>query len=268
MNAHYLIVQCLEYKDFYLLDKILNLDVLVPEILARLHDILFCAAQQRLPANHAILNHVTRYNTHHHIIHESVFQRLQEGSYSEVRESLRVVQEKVRNAKIEQDIVTIMESGRWTPAFLSLLCIYFGKSFHLWGGYYETTSVFFKTATRAIIHYFQSASHMKLVQSPNDISPRDILAICLSRPTKEPIIYFPSEEESPSNDTEVKQEDMDVAEAKESEIAGTKRSVASPIETQLEKKAKSARSFAAKRKKPEDVSPDLTHRKVHETGSV
>ena len=258
MNTHYLIVQCLEYKDLYLLDKIMNLDVLVPEILARLHDILFFAAQQRLPANHPILNHVTRYNTHHNIIHESVFRRLQEGSYSEVRESLRVVQEKVRDAKIEQDITTIMESGRWTPAFISLLCVYFGKSFDLWDAYYNMTSVFFKTAMRAIIHYFQSASHMRLVQSPDKISPRDILAICLSRPTKEPILYFPSDDFVVPN--------TDNAEAKEDVVE--KRGPEPTIEVHEDKKPKTERTIERKRKSETIVSGDPIKWQVLDTGEV
>jgi len=190
MNAHFLIAQCMKHDDQDLLDLILNLDFMMPEVLSMMHDIFVYIKHHKLSPTHPIHQQFSRINEVYNIVSDTILQTNQILAIRTAINQLSLQMRHIQSATFTEGIIQKQADIRqWTPEFICIMCIYYHIPSPVWYSILEQTRAPFKSSCRAIALYFHN-KEVAVMYHQNDITPREIFALCQSNPSRAPINYL------------------------------------------------------------------------------
>lgn len=190
MNAHFLIAQCLKDDNQDLLYLILDLDAMIPEVLAMMHDIFAYITHHRLAAAHPIHQQFLRINEIYNIVSNTIIRmrdlRAIRASINDLATQLR----QLRSGSHPDDVIEHLPNiDFWTDEFICLLCIYYQVPFAYWQTRFDRTRGAFQRVCRALALYFHNKDFAGMYHR-SIINPREIFALCQSSPTDAPMNYL------------------------------------------------------------------------------
>lgn len=177
-NAHIIYIQHMQARNYVQLKQMIQLQILLPETLAQLHNLfLFCIKNRggKEDVIMSMLDEIIRINDMYKIIHPAVQDWMEKGEIKKVHVALtKVVTE------ISQSGSMIVKPKWITNEFLCFLYMYYKVPIEKWFVLIRNCSVAFQQAIRTFAIYFQVENIHSQIFLLTPITQNDILAACLS----------------------------------------------------------------------------------------
>jgi len=168
--------------------RICQMQMCLPEILCRIHD-LYCYAHAPVDGRRkkALIDILDGLDLHFHIVHPAHQAMLAQRQFAELQSMYNHCSDVVKKCKKDKEIdpTTLIAENIITPGHLCILCMLYDISYDIWRDILPDTTKIFRLQLRVIAMYLHRYDIASMHIGRSGMDSFDIFAIAISNPISE-----------------------------------------------------------------------------------